>query len=207
MDNFFQCCIILLKLKHWKKQWTNFWEYIFTFLTEKNCVLVFIILINWTELAFTSYENKKQKKTSLIEEIEVTFCYAMTKRFFTFNYLIAVFYGGIFKKTILNKTISEVWPKLRSFLGVYKCCFSKYVFFDFARQPWKVCAPVGIKVRLQPVGVQLYYTGSTLNVILNNYDQKQAPKSSWTSHFCTSPLSGCFRYKAFLCTQNELIQV
>ena len=58
MDNFFQCCIILLKLKHW----TNFWEYNFTFLTEKNWVLVFIILINWTELAFTSYENKKQKK-------------------------------------------------------------------------------------------------------------------------------------------------
>ena len=141
----------------------------------------------------------------------MTFCYAMTKRFFTFNcYLIAIFYWGIFKKTILNKTISEVWPKLRSFLGVYKCCFSKYVFFDFARQPWKVCATVGIKVRLQPVGVQLYYTGSTLNVILNNYDQKQAPKSSsflyitsfcTTSHFCTSPLSGCFRYKAFLDTK------
>ena len=36
--------------------------YIFSFLTEKNYVKVYVILIHRVEMVFTSYENRKEKK-------------------------------------------------------------------------------------------------------------------------------------------------
>ena len=86
MYNFFGCFIFLLiKLKHLrKKQWTNFLKYAFTFLTEKNWVLV---LIHQIKLAFILYENKQKKETNLTDEIKVTFYHETTKKYF---YLIPI---------------------------------------------------------------------------------------------------------------------
>ena len=107
MDNFFQGCIILFNLKTMKKQWTNFWEYIFTFLMEKNCVL------NWIGFHFI-WKLKKKEKNYLNWRNWSNFLFCNDYWLFICNcYLIAILYWEIFKRTILNKTISEAWPKLR----------------------------------------------------------------------------------------------
>ena len=102
IDNFFQFCIVLLKLKHWKKQWINFWKDIFTFLKERNCVLVYIILINWTESAFTLYENRKTIKNYLNWKNWSDFLLCKEKRIFIYNYYLIAIFSEIFKRTILN---------------------------------------------------------------------------------------------------------
>ena len=116
INNFFQCYIILLLyIETPQKEIMNqFWKYIFTSLMEKNCVVVYVILIHRIELAFTSYENQRKKKLN------------SRNSFYLLRDL---------QENDLEKTISEVWPKLRFFFG-----YTKELFFKIsAQEPWKVC--------------------------------------------------------------------
>lgn len=49
-------------ITNWNTSEGNIEKYIFLFLMEKNWDKIYMIFIQWIELAFTLYENQKEKK-------------------------------------------------------------------------------------------------------------------------------------------------